>query len=178
MLPHTDSQSNGYPARLCRGNGRWCSGPQGPAPLELKEHSTHTASIGINTEANATSPASDAAQADDKPMIVLTDTKQAVDRIVYLAHQHKFKVKHLARIRSEVILDDEDASVSQFWTGDPLVVSMIVPQWTDERIKAKRKELQRLIYEDEEAAGAALATLPFHDADKAEVLSHPYTMGG
>ena len=73
---------------------------------------------------------------------------------------------------SEVILDDEDASVSLFRTGDPLVVLMIVPQWTDEQIKAKTEELQRLIdVDDEKKVGAALATLPYHEADEAEVLS-------
>ena len=74
---------------------------------------------------------------------------------------------------SELILDDEDASMSQFRTGDPLVVSMIVPQWTGEQIKAKCEELERSIAEDDGVAvGAVLTTLPFHDADKAEVLSH------
>ena len=74
---------------------------------------------------------------------------------------------------SEVILDDDDASVSQFWTGDPLVVLMIVPQWTEKQIKTKSEELQESMdEEDKEGVGAALMTLPFHDFDKAEVLSH------
>merc|ERR1711879_681605 len=72
---------------------------------------------------------------------------------------------------SEIILDDEDVSVNQFRTGAPLVVSMIVPQWTGEQLNAKGNELQRLIdYDaDKESVQTALMTLPFHDADKAEV---------
>ena len=81
----------------------------------------------------------------------------------------------------DVILGDDDALVSQIGTGTPLVVSMFVPQWTELEKRSYAYELDgKLLYgmggrylarcAEEQIINRAFATLPYHDADKADVL--------